>query len=614
MNKTKNINKIFIIIAFLTVFFTQLIFWGASGIIAEERKNNIVVIPLSLTGTGTYLNPYLVNTDKDLNNLCAYTNSGGNTAGVYFKLTSSDLNADGAFVASLTEPIGTATYPFMGIFDGDNITLTGASFTTNANNQAGIFGQVKNATIQNLTVAYNSTNTTATTMGGIVASAYSSNIINCTNKTDIYNTTGDAMIAGIVGYAYNTNIENCTNQATIKCLSTGEGISSAGGIVGYGFNTDIKYCRVIPGKDIDRINGGGGGGSSSDTSYRGGIAGIVSSGKTEESYNMLDITASGTDSSYAGDIVGYATDHTISNCFNRGNISATANSTTSSIKRNSPQRANRVNLSSSGYTINTTTTLAYVGGIAGYSKSEINNCFSIGDILGGKKRTIVENHSHFESEKRVDADNFFEIATCYTYSALDSKIEYDEMLYFSGINGNVSKNPTNCYSDFSNLNDNLNVYMCSEVFDRIEIHSYGNVTHENKTVKESSKLDKNDQKYSNISMDVKNHLGDCSNSYANLNVDKDSISLKIGTTYNYKTPSLRGGEYHHDPQAIKPYSVTYNRVRNYDMYESGTSSEFDGSDRTLPSGFSNEIWAYSSLINDGYPHLIKNYWQNSAKK
>lgn len=625
MNKIKNNTKLLILVAFLTIFFSQFIFWGTSGLIAEERKNNIVVTPLSLTGTGTYLNPYLVNTNKDLNNLCAYTNSGGNTAGVYFKLTSCDLNADGAFVASLTEPIGTATYPFMGIFDGDNITLTGASFATNANNQAGIFGQVKNATIQNLTVAYNSTNTTATTMGGIVASAYSSNIINCTNKTDIYNTTGDAMIAGIVGYAYNLNIKNCTNQATIKCLSTGEGISSAGGIVGYGFNTDIIGCKVIPNKDIDRINGGGGG-SSSSTSYRGGISGNVYGGKTEESYNMLDITASGTNSSYAGGIVGYASNHAISNCFNRGRIKATANETTSTSNISNSQSSDKVSLSSSGYTIITKTTQAYAGGIAGYSSSAINYCYSIGSVSGGRKRVIITNNSAFNTSE-TETSGFGShynrngtIKVTNTSSKISSTLSYDNGLYFSGINGYPGKYGTNCYSSFNNLSNSMDFvvnyeksYSCTTT---VVTNSTPSTSNSSGVLASKNITNNTNKAYSEISVGVDNHRTDCSNTYAKLSVDTSNskLTLTIGTTYNYTTGALWWKEDHHDPKSITAYSVAYSRVRNYDMYESGTSSKFNGSDKSLPSGFSNKIWAFSSIINNGYPHLVKNYWQDSAKK
>ncbi len=614
MNKIKNNTKLLILVAFLTIFFSQFIFWGTSGLIAEERKNNIVVTPLSLTGTGTYLNPYLVDTNKDLNNLCDYTNSGGNTAGVYFKLTSSDLNADGAFVASLTEPIGTATYPFMGIFDGDNITLTGASFTTNANNQAGIFGQVKNATIQNLTVAYNSTNTTATTMGGIVASAYSSNIINCTNKTDIYNTTGDAMIAGIVGYAYNLNIENCTNQATIKCLSTGEGISSAGGIVGYGFNTDIKYCRVIPGKDIDRINGGGGG-SSSSTSYRGGIAGNVYGGKTEESYNTSNIIASGTDSSYAGGIVGYASNHRITNCYNLGSVTASANEKSSS--------STKLNDYSS---LITKKTNAFAGGICG-SGAPVSSCYNTGSVSGGKELYEITLSHTITSEVVSSVRGYVTAVTGRYNDVLSGKISvvakynYNNIMPSSSGSYTYSTQINNLYNDFSiKLSTNMNSSVLSGSSWRTSntTGSFSlNLSDSNYLNKTYTGNTKGVATIKNKSYSIRGYTTSWAE-FTSLSVVLKYTKSTLTLTHNYKqSTSSNYGSPNYSDKSASVVSVSLSREANSPSLVSVNeikSSKFDGSDKKLPSGFSNSIWAFSSIINNGYPHLVKNYWQDSAKK
>ena len=615
MNKIKTNTKLLILVAFLTIFFSQFIFWGTRGLIAEERKNNIVVTPLSLTGTGTYLNPYLVNTNKDLNNLCAYTNSGGNTAGVYFKLTSSDLNADGAFVASLTEPIGTATYPFMGIFDGDNITLTGASFATNANNQAGIFGQVKNATIQNLTVAYNSTNTTATTMGGIVASAYSSNIINCTNKTDIYNTTGDAMIAGIVGYAYNLNIENCTNQATIKCLSTGEGISSAGGIVGYGFNTDIKYCRVIPGKDIDRINGGGGGGSSSDTSYRGGIAGNVYGGKTEESYNTSNIIASGTDSSYAGGIVGYASNHRITNCYNLGSVTASANEKSSS--------STKLNDYSS---LITKKTNAFAGGICG-SGAPVSSCYNTGSVSGGKELYEITLSHTITSEVVSSVRGYVTAVTGRYNDVLSGKISvvakynYNNIMPSSSGSYTYSTQINNLYNDFSiKLSTNMNSSVLNGSSWRTSntTGSFSlNLSDSNYLNKTYTGNTKGVATIKNKSYSIRGYTTSWAE-FTSLSVVLKYTKSTLALTHNYKqSTSSNYGSPNYSDKSASVVSVSLSREANSPSLVSVNeikSSKFDGSDKKLPSGFSNSIWAFSSIINNGYPHLVKNYWQDSAKK
>ncbi|MDY2696041.1 MAG: hypothetical protein SOV27_02640, partial [Eubacteriales bacterium] len=121
--------------------------------------------------------------------------------------------------------------------------------------------------------------------------------------------------------------------------------------------------------------------------------------------------------------------------------------------------------------------------------------------------------------------------------------------------------------------------------------------------------------YSDIRINVSNHVSSCSNSYAKISVNLNSniLSLVVGATHNYTT-GFWGNEKHSDPESMTAYSVTCKRICNYLTYNSGKSYRYDGSDRTLPSGFSNKIWAFSSIINDGYPHLVKNYWQDSAKK
>ena len=618
IGKKLNLSVVFAVLAML---FSFVLFFGVGGLVAEERKSNIVVTPLTLEGIGTYSTPYLVKSSADLNNLCAYTNSGGNTQGLYFKLTSADLTESGALEVALTEPIGTAHSPFMGVFDGNDIMITGATYSTNAQGQAGIFGQIKNATIQNLTVKYTSKETTATVMGGIVASAYSSNILNCTNKTNIYNTAGDAMVAGIVGYAYNLNIENCTNEATIKCLSTGKGVSSAGGIVGFGYNTNISYCKVSPIITPGLINGGGGG-SSSSISYRGGIAGSLSGGATNESYNTATISCSGTDEAYAGGIVGKATNHTITNCFNRGNVSASAKVTSTTETVSNGQSTSGINLSTSGYTVTTDKTIAYAGGIAGYSNSDIKYCYSFGTISGGGIKKTIINESRFTTNELKQTggnshyDRNFTSTTTITDSNIITKLTYEDSLYYSGINGNTSLTGTNCYSGYDNLKNTLTYnihYRKSYVVNStIMVNSSVSTSTSSGVLEDKDILSKTNASYSSINSSVNNHISECSNSYANLSVDDKNISLVVGTTYNYTTGALWWKENHSDAKSVTPYNIAYSRNQNYSIVNTSDikTSKVNGSDKALPSGFSSSVWAYSSLINDGYPHLIKYYWQD----
>ncbi len=600
-----------VVFAILAMLFSFVLFFGVSGLVAEERKNNIVVTPLALEGTGTYSSPYLVKSSADLNNLCAYTNSGGNTKGLYFKLTSADLTESGALEVALTEPIGTAHNPFMGVFDGNDITITGATYATNAQGQAGIFGQIKNATIQNLTVKYSSTDTTATTMGGIVASAYSSNILNCTNKTNMYNTAGDAMVAGIVGYAHNLNIENCTNEATIKCLSTGEGISSAGGIVGFGYNTNISYCKISP-NITPEINGGGSGGSSSDISYRGGIAGSLSGGSTKESYNTATISASGTNEAYAGGIVGKATNHTITNCFNRGNVSAFARETTSSSTKLTDYATYEIK-----------NTKGYAGGICG-SGATINCCYNTGNVIGGKMVYSITISQTF-SEVTYTTIRNQGIPSGYYDDKLSGKINIVSKYYYNNII--PMKNTTNSFTTIANNIPSDAYFNMSTNMHQKTIGS--NYSWTESDVPGSFSLNLTNTGYfentyngNNKGVETIKTVGYTIRGYGNYWAKFSSMKIKI----NYSKDLLAINHCYKYSSGYKDYQPVYEDKNISLVYLSLSresslpnvntdvvSKRFNGSDKTLPSGFSSSVWAYSSLINDGYPHLVKNYWQDSAK-
>ena len=600
-----------IVFAILAMLFSFVLFFGVSGLVAEERKSNIVVTPLALEGTGTYSSPYLVKSGADLNNLCAYTNSGGNTKGLYFKLTSADLTESGALEVALTEPIGTTHSPFMGVFDGNDITITGATYATNAQGQAGIFGQIKNATIQNLTVKYSSTDTTATTMGGIVASAYSSNILNCTNKTNIYNTAGDAMVAGIVGYAHNLNIENCTNEATIKCLSTGEGISSAGGIVGFGYNTNISYCKISP-NITPEINGGGSGGSSSEISYRGGIAGSLSGGSTKESYNIATISASGTKESYAGGIVGKATNHTITNCFNRGNVSASAKETTSSSTKLTDY-ANYVIKNTKGY----------AGGICG-SGATINCCYNTGNVIGGKMVYSITISQTFSEVTYTTVRNQ-SIPSGYYDDQLSGKINIVSKYYYNNII--PMKSTTNSFTTIANsipsdayLNMSTNMHQKTRKSDYswTESDVSGsfslNLTNSGYFEKTYAGNNKGVETIKNVGYTIRGYgkyWAKFSSMKIKINYSKDLLA--INHCYKYSSGYKDYQPVYEDKNISLVYLSLSRESSLPNVNTDVVSKRFNGSDKTLPSGFSSTVWAYSSLINDGYPHLVKNYWQDSAK-
>lgn len=223
-------------------------------------------------------------------------------------------------------------------------------------------------------------------IGGIAGE--SGNIINCTNRAEVYGT--GHLVAGIVGDS-SGNIENCYNESNVvgtygsvagiagsanaeyikKCINKGkvtsEGNYDVSGIVcSTGNATTISECV-----NIGEVTGG----------YR--VAGImarssstITSHNISNCYNAGKVTASG---GYAGGISAYPYPYngTIQNCYNIGEISATECAGgicgyTSGVKIQNCYNA--ANITATDY-----------GDVYGIAKNGIiNNCYNIGNIIGPK--------------------------------------------------------------------------------------------------------------------------------------------------------------------------------------------------------------------------------------
>ena len=164
-------------------------------------------------GEGTAANPYEIQNVEDLKKLAEKVNgdetanSGVTYEGKHFQLTANiDLKNEE------WTPIGTIVYTgefgrseeryFKGTFDGDghqiaNLTITGR------NEYVGLFGYVRNATIQNCNVAGEVSGYNA--VGGIVGAVdgKTNNILNCSFQGNV---TGNVYVGGIVGQVQNLSL------------------------------------------------------------------------------------------------------------------------------------------------------------------------------------------------------------------------------------------------------------------------------------------------------------------------------------------------------------------------------------------------------------------------
>lgn len=198
-------------------------------------------------GFGIKTNPYLIEDVEDLKLLAKKVNSGETYEGKYFKQTADiDLNNETNWT-----PIGTVTNdgkdarPFKGTFDGDGYKITKLKVTGNSDN-AGLFGNVWGATIQNCNVTGEIEGNNF--VGGIVGSTgKNTKILNCSFQGDV---KGNECVGGIAGWGVG-KIKNCYALADVTAASAG-----AGGIAGKAYGVTIENC-YYGGKVSSRTDAGG---------------------------------------------------------------------------------------------------------------------------------------------------------------------------------------------------------------------------------------------------------------------------------------------------------------------------------------------------------------------
>ena len=192
---------------------------------SEPTYTDVTVAAALFEGAGTEESPYLVNTYEDLKKFSALVNDGTlNGAGIYFRLDA-DIDCTGMtdFV-----PIGTASHPFKGKFDGNSKTISGLEFIINdsySSDPAGLFGELnhENGMIKDLTLS-GCTFKGGDMTGAIVTELLNGTIQNCEVNSCIIETGNEFTFpycGGIAGYIQKGVISNCTvNGGTITASST----------------------------------------------------------------------------------------------------------------------------------------------------------------------------------------------------------------------------------------------------------------------------------------------------------------------------------------------------------------------------------------------------------
>ena len=302
-------------------------------------------------------------------------------------------------------PIGTVSYPFGGIFDGNNKTIINFN-NDSAGDGFALFNRATNASLKNIDISGQITVTTDSSpySAGIVAMADGCTIENCKSNVNIASAIEGSCIAGIAANLTGapSTISNCLNLGT---MDISKKTSKAGGIVAYvSINSNTTFIRNVEN-----------------------MGGIKHSGTATTSINL-------------GGIVGFADTNSggvivIENSGNKGTITSTAKNTNASVGDSSKVHA---------------------GGIIGfesYSKADnkVLNCFNVGEISGANiNAAIVATGSTAATIEYC----YFDSTKCEMWK--DSSNEETDTVKKtyadSGYNVSITVNSTECYYVTTALN------------------------------------------------------------------------------------------------------------------------------------------------------------------
>ncbi len=231
-----------------------------------------------IIGTGTLVDPYIVQNNSNLNTVANRVNGGQQDAFIAFY---NDSIINGANNSS----IGNSSYPFTGkvvFIDGAGNHVENGKVTINGITNP-LFGNTNLATINNITLTGVNINTPSSdNVGALVSIANNSVIDSCFSSGTI---TGGTNVGGLIG-----NGNSCSN--IINCHSTAVVIGNTyvGGLVGYMDGCSVQKCYAT--------------GNVSANNFAGGLLGSNVHGTTLKSYSRGNVIRLAGTGNLFGSLVG----------------------------------------------------------------------------------------------------------------------------------------------------------------------------------------------------------------------------------------------------------------------------------------------------------------------
>lgn len=338
---------------------------------------------LSLSGSGTQSDPYLLKTASDFKALSQSVRDGNRYAGKYFALAN---NIDLGSLSYTYEPIGSESAPFAGIFDGKGYSVTGLQADGRGFPDVGLFGYLsQGGRIEHLRITGMVLRSSGATLGAVCSTSYGT-ITDCHVSARLVG-TGEVM-GGIVGQSVG-KIDGCSFSGTI------DGAGCIAGIAGLNYG-QISNCHTIGTIQLTGMN-------SSMYHQAAGIAGQMITPLDSATASITDCYVGGAVSdsygySGVGGVVCLAAKSTVERCFNTAAVSSYHRNTENDI---------------------------YAGGIAAWAQAAtIRDCFNAGTVIkslgtGVKGSEMVGgivgylSVSYTYTSTGVTINNVSDISRCY---------------------------------------------------------------------------------------------------------------------------------------------------------------------------------------------------------
>ena len=270
-----------------TIPLTDKTAWGGPGEVSTPA------------GEGSAEKPYQITSGEELAWLAQEVNAGEQQSAC--AVLENDINLG----EEEWTPIGSSNCPFSGSFDGAKHKINGLSIQT-GNSYEGLFGYIRDAQIQNLSVSGSVNTPVASAAGGITGAMGGEKafVENCLSDVSV---TGGNNVGGIVGYvaARSKAVQGCINRGTIS------GSYNVGGLIGYvyyQFHLSDSYNRGT-------VNASG--------SKAGGLAGCVNDSGADVKNCYTTGAVDGKSDVCAA--IGKKTSGTVSNCYALNGLPADGN-------------------------------------------------------------------------------------------------------------------------------------------------------------------------------------------------------------------------------------------------------------------------------------------------